>query len=119
MKYYCFVKDCYVGIMEFKDDGNITMTWEDESNFIELAKTYKKYMSLNTTEEILAFIGERVPDRRRPGLSVFLSGIGCHLNSSDLEIFTKNHGVSFNDCFWINETKDNSFWQKLRQAWNI
>ena len=43
MKYYCFVKDCYVGIMEFKDDGNITMTWEDESNFIELAKTYKKY----------------------------------------------------------------------------
>ena len=119
MKYYCFVKDCFVGIMEFKKNGDITMTWEDDNKLIELAKTYKKYFNLSTTEHILAFIGERVPDRRRPGLSVFLSGIGCNLNSSDLEIFIRNHGVSLNDTFWINDTNDNSFWKDLKEAWGL
>ena len=119
MKYYCYVKDCFVGIMEFKDNGEITMTWEPDDKLIELARTYKKYLNLSTTEHILAFIGERVPDRRRPNLSAFLGMIGCHLNSSDIEIFIKNKGVSGNDTFWINDKKDNSFWQDLRQVWGI
>ena len=92
------------------------MEWVEDSELSDVALKYKKYLDLSTKENILAFIGERVLDPRRPNVSPFLSSIGCHLNSSPIEIFQKNHGVSINDVFWINETKDNSFWQELKRA---
>ena len=90
MLYYCFVADCYVGTLEFKDN-EIVMTWEDDSKLSSLALKYKKYMDLSSTQNILTFISERVA----------------------------NNGVSINDLFWISKTKDNSYWQDLRKVWNL
>lgn len=108
---YCFVKECYVGIMEFKDDGEITMTWEDDSKLSELALTYKKYLTLDSTRLIKLFISERVIDERRPDRSLWLSLSGINNpNASDLEIFLGIHGVSINDYFWIDTVKSPDYW---------
>ena len=110
---YCFVKDCYVGIMRFKDDGEITMTWEDDSKLSELALTYKKYLNLDSTRMIKLFISERVIDERRPDRSLWLSMCGINNpNASDLEIFLNNHGVSINDYFWTDKVKSPAYWNK-------
>jgi hypothetical protein len=118
MLYYCYVADCYVGTMDFMDN-DIIFTWENDSKLSKLALTYKKYLDLSTTDNIMAFIGERVGDPRRPGIAPFFAHIGCSLNSLPIEIFQKGHGVSINDLFWINETKDNSLWEELRKNYNI
>lgn len=115
MLYYCFVADCYVDTLEFKDN-EIVMTWEDDSKLSSLALKYKKYMDLSSTQNILTFISERVADIRRPNVAPFLAMVDCHLNSSQVEIFLASNGVSINDLFWISKTKDNSYWQDLRKV---
>jgi hypothetical protein len=104
--------------MEF-EDNEIKMVWEDDSKLSNLAKLYKSITPLKTTSDILAFIGERTPDMRRPGLAPFLAHIGCNFNSTPVEVFTKNHGVSANDLFWIETKKDKSFWEELKESWCI
>ena len=39
-----FVKDCFVGTMDFRDDGEIVMNWEDDSKLSELGRNFKKYI---------------------------------------------------------------------------
>lgn len=112
-KYYCFTGKCFIGIMTFLDNGEITMEYEDDSKLDNYAKMFKKLTPMNTTEEILTFIGERVPDRRRPGVDVWLSMSGCSLYSSDIEIFQKNHGMSINDVFFIDEEKKLDFYYNV------
>lgn len=120
MIFYCFVAECFVGELNFKDDGDITMTWEDDKNLTPLALRYKKDLLLDTREHILNFIDERTPDMRRPGLAVFLSQVGCHMNSSPIEIFIADAGQSINDLFWINKVKSNKLWfDELRHNWNL
>lgn len=37
---YCFVSECYVGIMTFHEDGTISMSWEPDENLTELGKSF-------------------------------------------------------------------------------
>ena len=38
---FCFVMDCYVGVMTFHSNGKISMCWEPDENLSELARNYK------------------------------------------------------------------------------
>lgn len=108
---YCFVQDCFVGILTFRDDGEITMQWEDDSTLSDLAKKYKKYIPMRTTDDIKLFISERVIDERRPDRSIWLSLSGItNMNASKIEIFLGIHGVSINDHFWIDTIKSPQYW---------
>jgi hypothetical protein len=118
MIYYCFVADCYVGVMNFRD-SEIVMSWEDDSKLSDLAKMYKKITPMSNQAEINAFISERVPSRKRAGVAPFLAHNDCNLFSSDIEIFQKCHGVSNNDLFWIDTDRNSKYWEQLRTVWNI
>ena len=108
---YCFVKDCFVGTMHFRDDGEIVMNWEDDSKLTELGRNFKKYIPLSSTRLIKLFISERVIDENRPDRSMWLSMCGINNpNASDLEIFLGIHGVSINDYFWIDTVKSPDYW---------
>ena len=112
-KYYCFAGKCFIGIMNFLDDGEITMEYEDDSKLDDYAKLFKKLTHMRTTEEILKFISVRVPDRQRKNVDVWLIIPDWSLCSSDIEIFQKNHGVSINDVFFIDEEKKLDFYYNV------
>lgn len=107
---YCFVKECFVGVMSFHDDGEISMSWEDDSKLTDVAKRYKKYLHLDDTRMIKLFISERVIDEHRQDRGVWLGMCGVSPYASDLEVFLGIHGVSMNDCFWINTEKSADYW---------
>lgn len=104
-KFYCFVGKCFLGVMKFYDNGEITMDYEPDEKLDDYGKKFKFWTPMNNTEDIMRFIGERVPDRRRPNIDVWLSMSGCNRFSSDVEIFQSCHGVSINDIFFIDTEK--------------
>ena len=120
-KKYCFVGPCYVGIMTINTQNDTyAMKWENENNYTEGACNYKKYMKLDSSEQIKIWISERVISRDRPDASVWLGLVGLTPKASDLEIFLNIHGVSCNDTFWFNDSKDNRLWtEQLRYAYNV
>lgn len=91
--------------MKFYDNGEITMDYEPDEKLDDYGRRFKFWTPMNTTEDIMRFIGERVPDRRRPGLDIWLSQCGCSRFDTDIEIFQKGHGVSINDIFFIDTEK--------------
>lgn len=107
---YCFIKDELVGKLTINNDGALNMQWKDDKDLSEHARNYKKWSPLKTQSDIEVFIGERVISRAREDCDVWLGMIGLTPNASDLEIFLNNHGVSINNCFWIDDTTSNAFW---------
>lgn len=94
------------------NDEEHKFIWENEENYTLGAKNYKKYMGecLSTPEKIRIWMSQRVLDENRIDRGVWLAQVGLPANAGGLEIFLRIHGVSINDCFWFNDTKDNSFW---------
>lgn len=107
---YCFVSECYVGIMTFHEDGTISMSWEPDENLTELGKRFKKYVPLENDRMIKLFISERAISPLRPDRPVWLSFVGLENNATELEIFLAGHGVSCNDTFWIDTVKSPQRW---------
>ena len=113
MKLYCYFKDCFIGIM-YIGVAEKKMEWVEDEQLSEQAKHFKSLLPLNSSYKIDCFISERVADRRRPGVDVWLSQIGCNLQSTDEEIFVKNHGYAVYDMFWCTtERDDDSLWKKF------
>lgn len=105
-KFNCFISNKHVGVMTFLPDGNITMDWDDEAQLSKLALMTKKMTPLKTTDDILAFIGERVGPPEQPGMSVWRSMIGCNLRTPTVEVFKADHGRSINDTFHIERIEE-------------
>ena len=102
----CFLSKKHIGIMTFFPNGEITMQWDDESQLSKLALMMKKLTPLKTTDDILAFIGERVGPPEQPGMSVWRSMIGCNLRTPTVEVCKADHGRSINDTFHIEKIEE-------------
>lgn len=102
-KYNCYISDNYIGIMTFLSDGSITMEWQPADRLSSTAKMMKQMTPLKTTEDILAFIGERVGPPEQPGMDIWRSFVGATLQDSNVEVFKKANGVSINDTFHIEK----------------
>ena len=73
-RYNCFINNKHIGIMSFFPDGEISMQWDDNEKLSKPALMMKKMTPLKTTDDILAFIGERVGPPEQPGYDfVFVS----------------------------------------------
>lgn len=118
---YCFVGPCYVGILTIDTEKDIyEMKWENEENYTQGAYNYKKYMKLDSKEQIKLWISERVISRERPDASTWLGLNGLTLQSTDLDIFLRIHGVSCNDTFWHDDKRDSTFWEdKLSKTFEV
>ena len=108
--YYCYVVDCYVGDLLFEGDS-ISFVWRNEDNYTTAAENFRNSVYLDTEEEILLFIKSRVMDRDTIDGELFLSMYGLSPTASDIEIFIGNNGMSYNDRFWISDSKTPNKWR--------
>lgn len=102
-KYNCFLNDKHIGIMSFYSNGEITMQWDNENTLSKQALMMKKMTPLITTDDILAFIGERVGPPEQPGMDIWRSMVGATMQSSNVEVFKLGQGRSINDNFYIEK----------------
>ena len=100
-KYNCFINNEHIGVMSFFSDGRITMQWDDSDRLPDIALMMKKMTPLESTDDIIAFIGERVGPPEQPGMDVWRSMVGATLQTPVIEVFKKAHGRSINDNFHI------------------
>ena len=104
--FYCFYADCYIGRLLINTNGNKKFIAEGKENYTKGAKNFVKYMPLNNTSDIDAFIHERVIPNGRPDKSIWITQLkGITPSSSDLEIFLANQGRCVNDFFWLDTKK--------------
>lgn len=83
-----------------------------EANLCKGAQNFIKYHQFRTSGDVEAFILERVIPYERPDRSLWATGLGASPNCSDIELFLVGHGISTNDCFWIDEKRDSDFWER-------
>jgi len=102
-RFDCFINDQHIGIMSFFPNGKITMQWDENDKLPKIALMMKKMTPLKTTEDILAFIGERVGPPEQPGMNIWRSMIGTRLSTPTVEVFKAAHGMSINDTFRIEK----------------
>lgn len=79
------------------------------------AKNFIKFHRFDNSDDIWAFISERVIPDSRPDRSLWATGLGASMNCSDLELFLVGHGMSVNDCFRIDEDRGSKFWEEEYQ----
>lgn len=115
---HCFYCESYLGVLHIDKETNIlSFEYHPDEVLCEGARNFIKYTNWRNSDDIWAFIGERVIPDERPDKSLWITGLGGQMPISLIDAFLLGHGMSVNDCFWIDEDRNSKFWdEKMRDA---
>lgn len=111
---HCFYCNEHVGVLTINGTSLSFTPDKIENVKSEGARNFLTYVDLSSERLIRLFIEERVtPVDRMEDRVLWGSMCGAKPYCSDLELFLAGHGMSGNDCFWIDDKRDSTFWKEL------